>query len=123
MDEHEDHERHDARWFTWAGVVVAGVLAFSLAVGLVILPIAQAPNAGIDAWTAICRAIGIAPGTPAQPQPPFNAGRPELARPEVLERYNALLAPRMARSRAEATALGGVEADVEHRGRVGEGAH
>ena len=38
MDEHEDHERHDARWFTWAGVVVAGALAFSLAVGLVILP-------------------------------------------------------------------------------------
>ena len=71
MDEHPDHERHDARWFTWASVVVAGVLAFSIAVGLVFLPVMQAPNAGIDAWTAICRAIGIAPGTPAQPQPPY----------------------------------------------------
>lgn len=73
MDKQPDHERHDARWFTWAGLVVAGVLAFSVAFGLIILPIAQAPNAGIDAWTAICRAIGIAPGTPAQPQPPVSA--------------------------------------------------
>lgn len=73
MAEHPDHEKRDASWFLWGGVVVASVLAFSLAVGLVILPITQAPNAGIDAWTAICRAIGIAPGTPAQPQPPSEA--------------------------------------------------
>ena len=92
MDEHGDHERHDARWFTWAGVVVAGVLAFSLAVGLVILPIAQAPNAGIDAWTAICRAIGIAPGTPAQPQPPFNAQAAPVSQVEWSPRTLRILA-------------------------------
>lgn len=69
----DEHEKEDRRWFLGAGAVVAGVLAFSLVVGLVILPVAQAPNAGIDAWTAICRAVGLSPGTPAQPQPPNTA--------------------------------------------------
>jgi cytochrome c553 len=67
MTEHDP--RTDQRWFTWATVVVAGFLAFSLTFGLLILPGAQAPNAGLDWWTAICRAVGIAPGSPAQPQP------------------------------------------------------
>ena len=70
MDEHETARREDRRFTLVAGGVVAGVLAFSMLFGFVILPVAQAPGAGIDAWTAICRALGIAPGTPAQPQPP-----------------------------------------------------
>ncbi len=67
MSEHDP--RTDQRWFTWASVIVAGFLGFSLTFGLLILPGVQAPNAGVDWWTAICRAVGIAPGSPAQPQP------------------------------------------------------
>jgi cytochrome c553 len=59
----------DRRWSLAAGGIVAGVLFFSVVVGVVILPVAQAPNAGISAWTAICRAVGLQPGTPAQRQP------------------------------------------------------
>ena len=73
MDDEHHPSAEDKRWALWAGVVVAGVLGSSLLVGLVVLPIAQAPNAGIDAWTAICRAVGLSPGTPAQPQPPTSA--------------------------------------------------
>lgn len=51
-------------------MAVVGTLAFSMLFGLVILPVAQAPNANISAWIAICRAAGILPGTPVQPQPP-----------------------------------------------------
>lgn len=87
-------------------------------------------TAGVDfAFTVLEEIAGrdvaemIALGLEYAPEPPFDAGRPELARPEILERYNALLAPRMARGRAEAQALGGVEADIEHGRRVGEGAH
>jgi cytochrome c553 len=69
----DEHQKEDRRWFMAGGAIVAGVLAFSLVVGLVLLPMAQAPNAGIDAWTAICRAVGLSPGTPAQPQPRSNA--------------------------------------------------
>lgn len=65
--------REDRRWSLWAGAIVAGVLTFSLLVGFVVLPLAQAPNANLDAWTAICRAVGLQPGTPAQPQPPVSA--------------------------------------------------
>jgi transcriptional regulator GlxA family with amidase domain len=87
-------------------------------------------TAGVDfAFTVLAEIAGedvaqmIQLGLEYAPQPPFDAGRPELARPEILARYNALLAPRMVRSRAEAETLGGVEADIEDRGRVGEGAH
>jgi cytochrome c553 len=69
----DEHHKEDRRWFLAGGAIVAGVLAFSLVVGLVLLPMAQAPNAGIDAWTAICRAVGLSPGTPAQPQPRSDA--------------------------------------------------
>jgi cytochrome c553 len=66
-------EPNDRRWTLGAGLLVGGVLAFSVAVGLFALPVLQAPNANIDAWTAICRAVGLKPGTPAQPQPTFDA--------------------------------------------------
>ena len=69
----DPHKEEDRRWYLAAGGAVAGALVFSLVVGLVILPVAQAPNANIDAWTAICRAVGLKPGTPAQPQPTSNA--------------------------------------------------
>jgi cytochrome c553 len=60
------------RWGRRVAAGVAGVLLFSLVFGLIILPVAQAPHANISAWTAICRAVGIQPGTPAQPQPPVS---------------------------------------------------
>jgi cytochrome c553 len=36
--------------------------------GVVIIPVVQGKSAGIDAYTAICRALGILPGSPALPQ-------------------------------------------------------
>lgn len=63
----------DRRWTAIASAVVAGALTFSILFGLVVLPLAQAPGAGLSAWEAICRAVGISPGTPARPQPPSSA--------------------------------------------------
>ena len=71
---------NDKAWTVWASVLVAGFLAFSLLMGLVVLPIAQAPNADLDAWTAICRAIGLKPGTPAQRQPISTASAAPVSR-------------------------------------------
>jgi cytochrome c553 len=65
--------REDRLWTIRGATVVGGFLAFSAFVAFVALPIAQAPAAGIDAWTAICRAVGVSPGTPAGPQPTSNA--------------------------------------------------
>jgi hypothetical protein len=63
----------DRRWSLTVSWTLIGLLAFSVFVGLIALPLAQAPNAGIDPWSAICRAVGVRPGTPAQRQPTYDA--------------------------------------------------
>ena len=40
----------------------------ALLLGVVIIPVVQGRSAGIDAYTAICRALGILPGSPARQQ-------------------------------------------------------
>jgi len=64
---------HRRYWSQIAGLIVVGALVFSTLFGLVVLPLAQAPGAGLTPWLAICRALGVAPGSPAHPQPPVSA--------------------------------------------------
>ena len=52
-----------------ASVIIVSLLAFSVVFGFLILPIVQGRAAGLDAFTAICRAVGILPGSPAVQQP------------------------------------------------------
>lgn len=52
----------------FVGGVVALVFGVAL-LGFVVVPAIQGQSAGIDTWTAICRAIGIAPGSPAASTP------------------------------------------------------
>jgi cytochrome c553 len=59
----------DQPWRFWASVAVVGILLAGIALGVVVIPIVQGRSAGLDAFTAICRAIGILPGSPARPQP------------------------------------------------------
>src|SRR3954471_161892 len=68
----------DKPWRLWASVAIISVLAFSVEFGFLILPVVQGRAAGIDAFTAICRAVGIAAGGPAPPLPARRArGRGE----------------------------------------------
>jgi cytochrome c553 len=62
-------EALDKPWRFWASAAIISVLAFSVVFGFLILPIMQGRAAGIDAFTAICRAVGIAAGSPAARQP------------------------------------------------------
>jgi cytochrome c553 len=66
-----DVEPHvlDQPWRLWATVAVVGILLSGVILGVIIIPVVQGRAAGIDAYTAICRAIGILPGSPAQRQP------------------------------------------------------
>jgi cytochrome c553 len=59
----------DRPWRIWASVIVISVLAFSVLFGFIVIPVVQGRSAGIDPFTAICRAIGLAPGSPAVRQP------------------------------------------------------
>ena len=66
-----DSEPHvlDQPWRMWASIAVIGILLFGVILGLLIVPVVQGRSAGLDAYTAICRALGILPGSPARPQP------------------------------------------------------
>ncbi len=64
-----DTDPNDRSWRLWGGVAVAALLAVAVVLGVVVIPIVQGQAGGIDPWTAICRAIGIAPGSPARPTP------------------------------------------------------
>ena len=59
----------DQPWRIWSTIAVMGILLVGILLGVVVIPIVQGRSAGLDAYTAICRALGILPGSPAQPQP------------------------------------------------------
>jgi len=71
-DSSTELERHflNRSWQIWGSAFVLGVLAFGALLGVVIIPVVQGMSAGVDAYTAICRALGILPGSPARPQSP-----------------------------------------------------
>src|SRR6187401_3847248 len=58
----------DRPWRIWASIAVSGILLGGILLGVVIIPVVQGRGDGIDAYTAICRALGILPGSPAVPQ-------------------------------------------------------
>jgi cytochrome c553 len=58
----------DRQWRTWASIAVFGVVLSGVLLGVLIIPVVQGRSDGIDAYTAICRALGILPGSPARQQ-------------------------------------------------------
>jgi len=65
---HSDPEVLDQSWRTWSSVAVVGIVLSGILLGVLIIPVVQGRGAGLDAYTAICRALGILPGSPARPQ-------------------------------------------------------
>lgn len=58
----------DRLWRIWPTVAVLMIVLSGVLLGVLIIPVVQGRSAGIDAYTAICRALGILPGSPARPQ-------------------------------------------------------
>jgi cytochrome c553 len=94
----------DRPWRNWASIIIIAVLAFSVVFGFFVIPIIQGLRAGIDPFTAICRAIGILPGAPSAPQPKSQA----QAQPTTLVVWSADLLRQLSRP----TASGGPAAEV-----------
>ena len=63
----------DKPWRRWASILIGGLLAFSVLMGFLVIPVVQGYGAGIDPFTAICRAVGLTPGSPAMRQPTTEA--------------------------------------------------
>jgi cytochrome c553 len=58
----------DRMWRIWPSVAVLAIVLSGALLGVLIIPIVQGRGAGVDPYTAICRALGILPGSPAIPQ-------------------------------------------------------
>ena len=58
----------DRPWRIWASAAVLTIFLSGALLGIVIIPIVQGRSAGLDAWSAICRAVGLSAGSPAVPQ-------------------------------------------------------
>src|SRR6476659_11452989 len=58
----------DRPWRIWASIAVSAVALAGVLLGALIIPVVQGRSDGIDAYTAICRALGILPGSPARQQ-------------------------------------------------------
>lgn len=63
----------DRRWRLYASAVVAVALLLAALLGLLLVPAGQRANAGLSLYEAVCRAIGLTPGSPAQAQPQSQA--------------------------------------------------
>jgi len=59
----------DQPWRLWSSIAVMTIALVGILLGFLVIPIVQGYGAGLDAYTAICRALGIIPGSPARPQP------------------------------------------------------
>ena len=70
----------DAAWRLWSALAVAGIVITGGVLGFLILPVVQGQSGGIDAYTAICRALGVSPGTPARPNPVSDAAPQPVTR-------------------------------------------
>jgi cytochrome c553 len=79
----------DQPWRIWSTVAVMSILLVGILLGVVVIPVVQGWGAGLDAYTAICRALGILPGSPAQQQPsdrtPATPVSQVIWTPEVLQ--------------------------------------
>ena len=58
----------DQPWRVWATIAVMGIVLLGVLLGVIIIPVVQGQSAGIGAYDAICRALGITPGSPARQQ-------------------------------------------------------
>jgi cytochrome c553 len=83
-----DESREGRAWSLVSIAAVGGLLLVAFAFGFVVVPVVQGREAGIDPWTAFCRALGILPGTAAMAQPVSTATARPVSRvawtPEVL---------------------------------------
>ena len=93
----------DRPWRLWASVAILSVFAFSVLFGFILIPVVQGRGAGIDAWTSICRALGIAPGSPSAPQPTSDAA----PQPTTRVAWSAGLMDSLARPSAAGAQLAG----------------
>jgi cytochrome c553 len=59
----------DRGWSTWVSLIVVLLVSIAAVLGFVVLPVVQGQSAGLSAFAAICRSLGLQAGSPAARQP------------------------------------------------------
>jgi cytochrome c553 len=82
----------DWSWPTWASFIVISLAAIAASLGFVVLPVVQGQSAGLSAYVAICRALGLQAGSPAARQPSSETRAAPVSMvawtPQVIERLH-----------------------------------
>ena len=82
----------DRSWRTWASFIVVSLAAIAASLGFVVLPIVQGQSAGLSAFAAICRSLGLQAGSPAARQPSSETTAQPVSMvawtPQVIERLH-----------------------------------
>jgi cytochrome c553 len=64
-----ESEPDDRSWRVRSPMIVITIVVVAALLGFVVLPVVQGQSAGVDAFSAICRALGLQAGSPAVRQP------------------------------------------------------
>ncbi len=79
-------------WSIWAALIVAFFIAVPALLGFIVLPIVQGQSAGLSAFAAICRSLGLQAGSPAARQPSSESAAQPVSMvawtPEVIDRLH-----------------------------------
>lgn len=108
----------DRPWRLWASLGIGTGLVLGALFAFLILPAFQRENAGLDLWTAFCRSLGIAEGSPAYRQP-VSTGR---AQPVSQVAWGPDVLDVLANARPERGAQLGAEVCASCHGEEGQSA-
>ncbi len=79
-------------WPAWASFIVVSLAAIAASLGFVVLPVVQGQSAGLSAFAAICRSLGLQAGSPAARQPSSETTAQPVSMvawtPQVIERLH-----------------------------------
>jgi cytochrome c553 len=93
VDQNQPEKGVEPSWKGSVTLALAAVLVLGGLLGFLVIPLAQGNAIGLSAFTAICRALGILPGTPAAPQPESTATAQPVSEvawtPDILRRLGA----------------------------------
>jgi cytochrome c553 len=88
----EKPQSTDRGWMAWTTFFVVLLVALAALLGFVVLPVVQGQSAGLSAFAAICRSLGLQAGSPAARQPSSETTAQPVSMvawtPQVIERLH-----------------------------------
>jgi cytochrome c553 len=79
-------------WSAWASFIVVFFVAAAAILGFIVLPVVQGQSVGLSAFAAICRSLGLQPGSPAARQPSSETAAQPVSMvawtPQVIDRLH-----------------------------------